>query len=59
METKVCKKCKKEFTPSKPKEKYCERCKNELANKTKKGALLVGGIGTALLTVLTLGKKGK
>ena len=56
METKICKKCKKEFTTSNHKEKYCERCKNKMAKDAKNGGTVLASLAGVILTIVTLGK---
>ena len=55
-ETKTCKKCKKEFKTSNPKEKYCERCKNKMAKDAKNGGTVLASIAGVIITIVTLGK---
>ena len=56
METKICKKCKKEFKTSNTKEKYCERCKNKMAKDAKNGGTVLASLAGAVLAIITLGK---
>lgn len=52
---KVCKKCKKEFTP-KSKEKICESCSNKKAKNVKKGAGIFGTLLSLCLIFFPWGR---